>query len=71
MGPKGDVRCRGILSVVFKTPEMHIPPWYWFSGIDDDYVQDGLSRIAEALEAIGAKQELLEVARLRDRVNPN
>ena len=23
--------CRGILSVVVKTPEMHIPPWYWFS----------------------------------------
>jgi hypothetical protein len=45
----------------------HPPP----GGIDDDYVQDGLSRIAEALEAIGAKQELLEVARLRDRVNPN
>ena len=22
--------CRGVLEVVFKTPEMHIPPWYWF-----------------------------------------
>ena len=33
MGPKGDMRRRGVLSVVFKTPEMHIPPWYWFSSI--------------------------------------
>ena len=24
------MRCRGVLSVVFKTPERHIPPWYWF-----------------------------------------
>ena len=30
MGPKGDTRFCGVLSVVFKTPEMHIPPWYWF-----------------------------------------
>ena len=28
--PKGDMRHCGILSGVFKTPEMHIPPWYWF-----------------------------------------
>ena len=28
--PDGNVRFRGPLSVVFKTPEMHIPPWYWF-----------------------------------------
>ena len=26
-------RC-GVLSVVFKTPEMHIPPWYWFRRSD-------------------------------------
>ena len=25
------MRYRGVLGVVFKTPEMHIPPWYWFS----------------------------------------
>ena len=25
------MRCRGVLSVIVKTPEMHIPPWYWFS----------------------------------------
>ena len=25
------MRCCGILSVVFKTREMYIPPWYWFS----------------------------------------
>ena len=31
LGPEGDVRFRGVLSVVFETPEMHIPPWYWFS----------------------------------------
>jgi hypothetical protein len=31
LGPKGDMRCCRILSVIFKTPEMHIPPWYWFS----------------------------------------
>ena len=31
LGPKGDMRRRGVLSVVFKTPEMHIPPWYWFT----------------------------------------
>ena len=30
VGPKGDMRWRGVLSVVVKTPEMHIPPWYWF-----------------------------------------
>ena len=28
--PEGNVRFRGSLSVVFKTPEMHISPWYWF-----------------------------------------
>ena len=28
--PKGDVRFSVVLSVVFKTPEMHIPPWYRF-----------------------------------------
>ena len=31
MVPEGNVRFRGSLSVVFKTPEMHISPWYWFS----------------------------------------
>ena len=31
LGPKGDMRCRGVLSVIVKLPEMHIPPWYWFS----------------------------------------
>ena len=30
LGPKGDKRCPGVLSVFFKTPEMHIPPWLWF-----------------------------------------
>ena len=31
LGCKGDMTCRGVLEIVFKTPEMHIPPWYWFS----------------------------------------
>ena len=31
LGSKGDVRFSVVLSVVFKTPEMHIPPWYRFS----------------------------------------
>ena len=24
------MKCCRVLSVVFKTPELHIPPWYWF-----------------------------------------
>ena len=28
--PKGDARSHEVISVVFKTPEMHIPLWYWF-----------------------------------------
>ena len=31
LGPKANMKCRGVLSVVVNTPEMHIPPWYWFS----------------------------------------
>ena len=31
VGAKGNMGCCRVLSVVFKTPEMHIPPWYWFS----------------------------------------
>ena len=31
LGRKGDMRRRGVLEIVFETPEMHIPPWYWFS----------------------------------------
>ena len=31
MGPMDAIRCCRVLSVVFKTSEMHIPPWYWFS----------------------------------------
>ena len=45
----------------------HPPP----GGITADYMQDGLTRIAEALEVIGADQELLEVRRLRDRIYSN
>ena len=30
LGPKGNMKCRGVLSVVVNTPAMHIPPWYWF-----------------------------------------
>ena len=30
LGPEGDMRCRGVLSVIVNLPEMHIPPWYWF-----------------------------------------
>ena len=45
----------------------HPPP----GGVSDDFMQDGLSRIAEALETIGARQELMEVVRLRDRVHSN
>ena len=25
------MRSRGVLSVIVNLPEMHIPPWYWFS----------------------------------------
>ena len=45
----------------------HPPP----GGVSDDFMQDGLSRIAAALETIGARQELMEVVRLRDRVHSN
>ena len=45
----------------------HPPP----GGISDGYTQDGLTRIAEALESIGAKQEYMEIARLRDRIHSN
>ena len=38
LGPKGDMRYRGVLSAVVNLPEMHIPPWYWFrigrAGVD-------------------------------------
>ena len=30
LGPKGDMRCHGVLTVIVNLPEMHIPPWYWF-----------------------------------------
>ena len=30
LGCKGDMTCRGVLEVVFKISEMHIPPWYRF-----------------------------------------
>ena len=30
LGRKGNVRCRGVLEIAFNTPEMDIPPWYWF-----------------------------------------
>ena len=45
----------------------HPPP----GGISDDYTQDGLTRIAEALDAIGANQEHVEVSRLRDKIHAN
>lgn len=45
----------------------HPPP----DGIRDDFTQYGLARIAEALEAIGARQELMEITRLQTRIHPN
>ena len=37
LGPKGDMRCCGVLSVVVKISKMHIPPWYWFrSNLHED-----------------------------------
>ena len=33
MEPMGGMRCCGVLSVVFKNLEMHIPPRYWFNQI--------------------------------------
>ena len=31
LGPQGDARFGGVLWGIFKTPEMRIPPWHWFS----------------------------------------
>ena len=45
----------------------HPPP----DGIRDDFTQYGLTCIAEALETIDARQELMEVVRLRDRIHSN
>ena len=45
----------------------HPPP----EGIRDDFTQYGLARMSEALETIGARQELMEVVRLRDRIQSN
>ena len=45
--PEGNGRFPGSLSVVFKTPEMHIPPWYWFSSY-----QNG-SPLPRSLPAVG------------------
>ena len=45
----------------------HPPP----GGISRDFMQDGLARIAEALETIGARPELMEVVRLKDRIHSN
>ena len=39
LGRKGDVRRRGVLEIVFKTPEMDIPPWYWFSQAVQDFIK--------------------------------
>ncbi len=30
LGSEGDMRCRGVLSVIVNLPEVHIPPWYRF-----------------------------------------
>ena len=51
--PKGDMRCRGVLSVVVKTPEMHISPWLWFRNL---------------LEATTAHCSLENLARLEQAV---
>ena len=45
----------------------HPPP----GGVKGDFTQDGLTAIAEALETIGATQEVMEVAGLRDRIYSN
>ena len=36
LGPKGDMRCRGVLSVIVNLPGMQIPPWYWFRKVGTD-----------------------------------
>ena len=45
----------------------HPPP----GGISSEYAQDGLAHIIKALETIGARPELLELRRLRERIHPN
>ena len=40
LGPEGNIRRRGVLLVIVKTPEMHIPPWYGFLKILSDKIGD-------------------------------
>ena len=35
------MRRRGVLSAIVNLPEMHIPPWYWFSSPFPTYVKQG------------------------------
>ena len=52
---------------VVRNRAAHPPP----GGVRADYAQDGLALIADALEAIGAKQELMEVTELKSRIHSN
>ena len=35
LGPKANMMCCGIPSVIFKIPEMHISPWHWFRSVSE------------------------------------
>ena len=45
LGPEGDIRNRRLFSVVVKSTEMHIPPWYWFSGLRRRYFHGAAGRV--------------------------
>ena len=50
---------RGVLSVVVKTPEMHIPPWYWFRRVAS---RMKTGRLSWCVAAIVQTRTLLTVA---------
>ena len=52
LGRKGDVRRRGVLEIVFKTPEMDIPPWYWFRVAVPGTVGNSLAGLASRKEEV-------------------
>ena len=49
LGPKGDMRSRGVLSVIVNLPEMHIPPWYWFSWLAGLEIEAGRAWMGNAI----------------------
>ena len=67
------MRCRGVLSVIVNLPEMHIPPWYWFSsrrvdlkqcvriGIRDAGIQDFLDGIVD--DGVAGRLPVLSIPR--------